>query len=166
MCCPSLSTSRLRGPWPHSRSFFSQVVDYQACHPVSQHLATRYSDQRFSAVIDAYGVQEIYNHCGDYLLPGKPFVTVGVAHKHYTYSSMVHAVIMIAVNILSSFLPGDKKRRYVQVNSAVNGEDMESLRSMVEQGRLRVPVDSCWHMKDALEVRSSRTISLYGRLLR
>lgn len=41
----------------------------------------------------------------------------------------------------------------MQINSTVNIEALEKLRSLVERGKLRVPVDSCWDMKDALHVR-------------
>jgi Zinc-binding dehydrogenase len=122
---------------------------------VSKHLATHYSVQRFSAVIDAYGVRELYSHCGDYLSPGKPFVTVGVAHKTYGYLSMLHAVFRMAVNSLTSLLPGKERRKYVQVNAAVNTEALEKLRSLAEEGKLRVPIDSCWGMMEALKVRCS-----------
>lgn len=56
-------------------------------------------------------------------------------------------------NILTSFLPSNSKRKYVQVAATVNSEAMEKLRSMMERGALRVPIDSCWDMKDALKVR-------------
>ena len=68
---------------------------------------------------------------------------------------MLHAVFGMILNILTSLLPGNNRREYVQVNAAVNMEAMEKLRSLVEQGKLRVPIDSCWGMKDALKVRSS-----------
>ncbi len=105
-------------------------------------------------------MQEIYTYCRDYLSPGKAFVTVGIAHKNYRYSSMLHAVFMMVMNSLTSLLPGDGQRKYVQVNAAVNLDAMEKLRSLVEQGKLRVPVDSCWDMKNALKVRSASVIPL------
>jgi hypothetical protein len=69
-------------------------------------------------------------------------VTVGVAHKDYSYSSMLRAVFMMIKNSLASLLLGSNRRRYVQVNAAVNPEALEKLRSMVEQGSLRVPIAS------------------------
>jgi hypothetical protein len=67
---------------------------------------------------------------------------------------MLRAVFMMVINSLKSLLPGKGKREYVQVNAAVNVEALERLRSMVEYRRLKVPIDSCWSMKDALKVRS------------
>lgn len=59
----------------------------------------------------------------------------------------------MVLNRLTSMLPGDGRRRYLQVNAAVNPEALERLRSLVQQGKLRVPIDSCWDFKDALQVR-------------
>jgi hypothetical protein len=97
----------------------------------------------------------LYSGCGDYLSPGKPFVTVGIAHKNYSYSSMLGAVLKMIKNSLTSLLPGPKQRKYVQVNAAVNLEGLVGLRSRVEQGKLKIPIDSCWDMKDALQVRAA-----------
>ena len=117
------------------------------------HLASQFSDQRFDAVIDAYGVRELYSKCGDYLKRGKPFVTVGVAHKNYSYSGMLDAVWGMVMNSVASLFPGEGRRSYLQVNATVHLEALERLRSLVEQEKLRVPVDSCWDMSDALQVR-------------
>jgi hypothetical protein len=98
-------------------------------------------------------VQEIYSHCGDYLSPGKPFVTVGIAHNHYNYSSMLYAVFRMVTNKLISILPGEGQRKYVLVSATMNLEAVDKMRSMAEQGKLSVPIDSSWDMKDALQVR-------------
>jgi hypothetical protein len=74
---------------------------------------------------------------------------------------MLYVVVTMIKNIVFSLLPGDKQRRYLQVNAAVNPEGMEKLRSMVEQKTLRVPIDSCWEMNDALKVRSTSWISFH-----
>lgn len=140
-----------------TNSACSQVIDYQTCRPLSKYLATHYSDQRFDAVIDAFGIQELYSHCDDYLKPGKPFVTVGIAHKEYRYSSFLPALFLMVMNTLTALVPGRAQRRYLQVNAAVNLEAMERLRSLVEAGKLRVPIDSCWAMNDALKVRLPRS---------
>lgn len=107
-------------------------------------------------------MQEIYRHCGDYLSTGKPFVTVGIAHNEYRYSSMLHAVFRMVMNSLTSLLPGNGQRKYLLANAAVNVDAMERLRSTVEEGKLRVPIDSCWDMEDALQVRSAICTSIRG----
>lgn len=66
---------------------------------------------------------------------------------------MLGALSAMTLNSLASLLPGDGRRRYLQVNATVNPEALERLRLLVEQGKLRVPIDSCWDLKDALQVR-------------
>ena len=139
--------------------YYSQVIDYQACRPVSTYLAKHYANQRFSAIIDAYGVQEIYSNCGAYLSPGKPFVTVGIAHKDLSYSSMLYVLFRMVTNRLIARLPGEGRRSYLLVTATMNLEATEKMRSMIEQGKLSVPIDSCWDMKDALQVRLTNSTS-------
>jgi hypothetical protein len=98
-------------------------------------------------------VQEIYSNCGNYLSAGKPFVTVGIAHKDLSYSSMLYVVFRMVTNRWLSLLPGEGRRSYLLVAATMNLEATEKLRSMAEQGKLSVPIDSCWDMEHALQVR-------------
>ena len=82
-------------------------------------------------------------------------MSVGVANKEYSYSSMLTALWKMLANVTASWIPAIPQRRYIQANSWVNQERLERLRSLVEQGKLRVLVDSCWEMEDALEVSFS-----------
>jgi len=71
---------------------FVQVVDYETKNPVHQYLAKEYSNPRFDCIIDAFGIQELYLHCHNFLAAAKPYVTVGPAFKEYTYSSVLYTV--------------------------------------------------------------------------
>ena len=135
------------------RLIVCKVVDYQAHSPVHQHLAAKYSNPRFSAVVDAFGVEELYLHCADYLGPGKPFVTVGIAFAEYTYSSMLYSVLSMLKCEFCPRILGGVPREYVRVTGIANLKDMEKLADLVECGKLRIVVDSCWGMEDANEVR-------------
>jgi hypothetical protein len=68
---------------------------------------------------------------------------------------MLFAVFGMMSNVVASLLPGERHRRYVQVSATANLEGMEKLRRMVEEGKLKIPIDSCWDMEDALKVRLS-----------
>jgi hypothetical protein len=127
-------------------------VDYEKYAPVHQYLADKFSDTRFSAIIDAYGIQELYTHCAEYLSPGKPFVTVGIAFKEYSISSMLKAASLMLRNILWPRLLGGVQRDYVNITGLVNLETIEKLGLLVEEGKLKVVVDSCWDMEDVLKV--------------
>lgn len=65
---------------------------------------------------------------------------------------MLGAVWEMVINNVVSLLPGEARRSYLQVNAVVNPEALERLRCLVEQEKLRVPIDSCWDMSDALQV--------------
>jgi hypothetical protein len=144
---------------------YGQVIDYQEHAPVHQYLATHYSNAHFSAVIDAYGVQDLYTHCADYLDPGKPFVTVGVAFDEYTVSSIMYAVFLMMNNSLWPRVLGGVPREYASVSGFTNLEVMEKLGQLVEEGKMKVVVDSCWDMEDVLKVRLNRSrIPITGAL--
>lgn len=128
------------------------MIDYQKNQPIAQYLISQFSDQRFDSVIDAFGLAGLYSSCAEFLAKGKPFVTVGVANLEYSYMSMMKAVGSMLYNVVASLVPGDQHRRYVQVASMVNQQRLERLGAMMEEGRLRVPIDSTWEMEDALKV--------------
>lgn len=61
-------------------------------------------------------------------------------------------------NSLISLFPGQGKRKYLLVNAVVSLEGLEELRLMVERGLLRIPIDSCWDMEDAIKVRPNHSV--------
>jgi NADPH:quinone reductase-like Zn-dependent oxidoreductase len=65
-----------------------QIIDREA-HPLVTFLTDTFSDTRFDVVIDAVGIQEIYNASPAFLKEGKPYVTVGPRAGSYTYLGML-----------------------------------------------------------------------------
>ena len=128
-----------------------QVIDYQLHSPVHEYLTHNYSNPRFDVIIDACGIQELYTHCAGYLAPGKPFVSVGIAFKSYTYSSVLYALFLMARNILVPRFLGGGAAPYIVVSGFVTLEGMEKLAAMVDEGKLKVMVDSCWDIEDAVQ---------------
>ena len=121
---------------------------------MSTYLAKRFSSSPFSAVIDAYGIQDIFAHCESYLAEGRPFVTVGVAFKDYTISNISSTVLQMMSNSLWPRVLGGVNREYVQVTGIANLDAMEKLAGMVASGKLRVVRDGKWGMEDALKVNT------------
>jgi hypothetical protein len=119
---------------------------------VHQYLATKYRESRFNAVIDAFGVQDLYTHCAEYLMPGKPFATVGIALKEYTVSCIFQSMSLMLSNALWPSIFGGGQREYANITGIANLEVMEKLGRWVEEGKLKVVVNSCWDMEDALKV--------------
>ncbi|KIX06484.1 uncharacterized protein Z518_04460 [Rhinocladiella mackenziei CBS 650.93] len=124
------------------------VIDHRANSPVHQFLAEKYSNNKFDAVVDAYGVQELVDNCHRFLKEGGPFVTVGIAFKEYTYCSMLFAVSRMLKNVLVPRFLGGPPRKYVQVSSLVTPEGLERLKKFCDDGKMTVPIDSCWEFED------------------
>jgi hypothetical protein len=103
-------------------------------------------------VIDARGVQDLYTYCGDYLDPGKKFVSIGVAFREYSVSSMLYAVGLMLKNTWLPRALGGGSRDYVRISSFVSLEAMDKLKNVVEKGKIAIVVDSCWDMEEVLEV--------------
>lgn len=91
-------------------------------------------------------------HCSDYLEPGKPFVSVGTAFDAYTVSSLLFASFLTRKNTWLPRVLGGGSHIYICVSGFVSPEALESLRGLVEDGKLMVVVDSCWEMTDVLKV--------------
>lgn len=136
---------------------YNQVIDYQAHAPVSQYLTSHYSESRFNAVLDAYGVQDLYEHCGDFLAPGKAFFTIGVATGEFTASGMLRSFYFMFKNVLWPSILGGVPRKFIFVNGGPKLEALEKLAKLVEAGQLRVVIDSCWEMEDGLKVSLQRS---------
>ena len=132
---------------------WNQVIDRHAHAPVEQYLASRFTNVRFSAIIDAHGVPSLYSHCPAYLSPGGTYVSVGVAFQEYTFLSVLRATYLMLKQAWWSQTLGGVSREYIGVTGIANLEVMEQLRELVEKRRLRVVIDSCWRIEDALMVR-------------
>jgi hypothetical protein len=102
--------------------------------------------------MDCFGVQEIFLNCANYLKPSMPFVTVGPAPPKYTMASMLYTVGQMLSNMLWPRLLGGVNRPYVQAAGIANLLDMERLARMATEGKLKVPIDSCWDLEDVLKV--------------
>ncbi|KAF2800433.1 zinc alcohol dehydrogenase [Melanomma pulvis-pyrius CBS 109.77] len=128
-----------------------EVIDYKAHDSVQTHLATAYASSRFNAVIDAVGIQDIFNHCPAFLAEGKPFVSIGPKAKSYTYGALIATIGLMLQNALLPRFLGGVPREYAQVTGITNLEAMEQLAKMMEKGTLRVKVGTVVTMRDVPE---------------
>jgi len=119
---------------------------------VHKHLATKYAKIPFDVIIDAYGVQELFNHCPSYLAPGKPFVTVGIAPASYSISSLIYASSCMLQNMLWPRLLGGVNRAYLQITALASLAGLEKLAELAEEGCFEVAIDLSWDMEDVLKV--------------
>lgn len=127
-----------------------EVIDYNLHSPLHSYLASSFGNPRFDAVIDAVGIQAVFEHCPQYLAKGKPYVTVGPRAHSYTYVGMLATVVTMAKNALWPQILGGTPRPYRQVAATANLKAMEALAKMVEEGKLKVHVGT--HIKmDAMQ---------------
>ena len=128
-------------------------MDYTAYVSVTKHLATTYGDSRLSAVIDAVGIQDLFNACPGFLAEGKPYVSVGPKAKSYTYWGVLSTLGVMMKNFLWPRILGGVPRMYVQVTGIVSSEALEGLKTMIEEQKLRVHVGKLVELGDVHEVR-------------
>jgi NADPH:quinone reductase-like Zn-dependent oxidoreductase len=150
--------STLRDPqksFPNEALRF-QVIDYNLHAPIHEHLIKSFGEARFDSVIDAVGIQDIFNNSPTFLAEGKSYVTVGPRAHSYTYVGMLST---IGTMIKNAFLPrvfGGVSRSYIQVTAAASLAAMQDLAKMVAEGTLKVHVGFSVGMEDAQKVMKSR----------
>jgi hypothetical protein len=120
--------------------------------PVTTQLVTKYRDSRFNAVIDAVGIQGLFNACPGFLAEGKPYVSIGPKAKSYTYWGLFSTIGVMMNNFMWPQILGGVPRKYVQVTGIANQEAMREMRTMMEEGSVRVHVGTMVDFKDAQEV--------------
>lgn len=126
------------------------------------YLAKTFSASRFNAIIDAVGIQAIFNTCPQYLAEGKPYVTVGPRQPSYTVLGMLSTIGLMAKNFLWPRILGGVPRPYVQVASAESLNAMQELAEMVEEGTLNVHVGAKFKMTEAREVSCCCVFEIFG----
>jgi NADPH:quinone reductase-like Zn-dependent oxidoreductase len=128
-----------------------QAVDYKSETPVYHTLRQQFADTSFDLVIDALGVQALFESCPAFLKSEGSFITVGVLYTELSYHGMAGMLYKMAKNILWPAALGGVPRKYHHIASAVDNAAMTRLGALCESGKLRVPVDSVWKFEDALK---------------
>lgn len=118
----------------------------------------------FDAVVDAIGVQDLYNRCAGYLVEDGVYAAIGIKPTAHSLVSYVGAFVAMQANALwprASWLGGTGRTwRGVTVLSATAGE-LEALLALLAEGKIRVVVGSEFRMEDVQKgyeiLRSGRT---------
>ncbi|GAQ03197.1 zinc-type alcohol dehydrogenase-like protein C16A3.02c [Aspergillus lentulus] len=115
-----------------------EVIDYTQEDVLG---VLRARGQVYAHVVDHIGLPDgLYAQSHAFLLPGKAFVQVGAV-------SMLTFVRRVA---WPGFLGGGK-RKYVIFMLKSNKEDIKTLGEWMQQGKLRVEVDSTYELEDAVK---------------
>jgi reticulon-4-interacting protein 1, mitochondrial len=128
------------------------VIDYRAHDNVYAVLKENFSGNQFDVVIDAMGIQTLFESSSGFLKPDGLYVTVGVLYTELSYTGMLGSLFTMAKNFLWPVMLGGVPRKYIQVASAVSQDDMARLANMCQEGRLEVPIDDIWEFEDVLKV--------------
>jgi NADPH:quinone reductase-like Zn-dependent oxidoreductase len=126
------------------------VVDYTTRESLAAHFADKHADDRFDAVLDTVGIQDLHVHSPAYLKEKGLFLDVGVMAVAPTWRAFLGLFAMLANNLVyPSFLPRGVVRKYAFFSRSANEEDLRRIVELVEDGKLKVEIDSVWAMQDA-----------------
>ncbi|KAK3307783.1 uncharacterized protein B0T15DRAFT_508315 [Chaetomium strumarium] len=121
-----------------------EFIDYRKHDPLPAYLAQHYSDKPFDFILDCVGSQALFVQSPAYLKPEGAVINIGA----------LEGFARTAFSVLSNYwLPtwlGGVPRRYIMFSTPPRRDDAVHLTRLVEEGRLRIPVDSVFEMEDAL----------------
>ncbi|PKS05336.1 hypothetical protein jhhlp_008710 [Lomentospora prolificans] len=130
----------------------NQVINRHEHGVIWEYLSERFKDEPFDAILDAYGLTEIFTHCEPYLEKGGIYVTVGTAFTSWTMWGAIASLLTTArLALLPSILGGTPRRFAAVVNDDDGPEAMEEIRSLAAAGKLRLYVDSVYDLEDVPE---------------
>ncbi|KAJ5961135.1 Polyketide synthase enoylreductase [Penicillium vulpinum] len=121
-----------------------EFIDYRKHEPLPAYLAHQYGDKPFDFVLDCVGTQALFVNSPAYLKPKGAFINIGVLEGMFVTSCNA---------LLNSWLPtwlGGVQRRFIMFSTPPARDDAVYLARLIEEGRLRIPVDSVFEMKDAI----------------
>ncbi|RMZ92381.1 hypothetical protein DV736_g381, partial [Chaetothyriales sp. CBS 134916] len=121
-----------------------EFVDYQKHQPVPAYLSQQYGNRPFDFVLDCVGTQALFVHSLAYLKAEGAVVNIGAIDG---FAEMAHNWVF------NRWLPtwlGGVPRRYVMGAAPPRRDDAICLVRLIEEGRVRIPVDSVFNMADAV----------------
>ncbi|OBT65724.1 hypothetical protein VE03_03364 [Pseudogymnoascus sp. 23342-1-I1] len=123
-----------------------EFVDYTAHTFLPAYLKSQYGTKPFNAILDCAGVQALYSHSADYLRPAGTVVNVG------TLDGSTGATFWnwFANTWCPTWL-GGVPRRYVMFSTPPTQEAATIIASLMEEGKVRILVDSVWEMEDLVK---------------
>ncbi|KAL3472583.1 hypothetical protein BJX99DRAFT_235212 [Aspergillus californicus] len=121
-----------------------EFINYRE-HPLPVHLAEKYGDHPFDFIFDVVGTQALFTHSPAYLKRDGALINIG----------MIEGIGLTSRNMLvNTWLPtwlGGIPRRYIRFSSPPERDDAVYLVHLIEQGKLRISVDSVFPMEEAVQ---------------
>ncbi|CAG8124424.1 unnamed protein product [Penicillium salamii] len=123
---------------------YIQFIDYRNHDNLPAYLARQYGDRPFDFVLDCVGTQALFVNSPSYLKVDGAVINIGVFEG--MFASARNA-------LLNNWLPiwlGGVPRRYIMFSTPPACDDVICLGRLIEEGRLRIPVDSVFSMEEAV----------------
>lgn len=123
-------------------TLYTQFIDYQNHTPLPTYLTQNYTTHPFDFILDCVGTQSLYTNSPNYLKPTGAAINIGA----------LEGFGKTAFNVLfNTFLPtwlGGVPRRYSMFSSPPSRDDAVYIARLVEEGKLRIPVDGVFGFED------------------
>ncbi|XWW97945.1 hypothetical protein V2A60_005941 [Cordyceps javanica] len=131
-----------------------EFVDYTKHTPLPDYLATTFGSQPFDSILDCVGSQALYANSPRYLRPGGPVVNIGVFEID---DGILKQMFRWFMNISCPTWLGGIARPYIFFSNTPNVYDVLNLVEMVEQGNLKVNLDSEFAIEDLMKAYERAT---------
>ena len=123
-----------------------QFVDYTAHASLPTFLASTYGSAPFDHIFDCVGSQELYVKSPAYLKEHGDLINIGAM-----ITGIGEGLWNWFQNTWRPVWLGGTPRKYVMFSTPLDRNEGVLLLRMVEEGKLRVPIDSIWEMEEALK---------------
>ena len=132
------------------------MVDYQAHQPLEEHLAQRFGEQQFDAILDCVGSHALFAKSTKYLKPDGKFVSIVGGWSQ-------GVVPFVRSKVWPRFL-GGTPRSFELFLLGASGQRAKEVAAWVEQGVIKEAlVDSEYPMEQAVEVCGVKAVvSCFG----
>ncbi|KAJ5491585.1 hypothetical protein N7539_003152 [Penicillium diatomitis] len=123
-----------------------EFIDYRKLDSLPAYLASRYGDKLFDFILDCVGTQALYANSPAYLKPEGALINIGFLEGIFTTTFNV---------LVNRFLPtwlGGVPRRYITFSTPPTRDAAIYMAKLVEEGHIRIPIDSVYDMEDAIAV--------------
>ncbi|KAK0192865.1 hypothetical protein F5146DRAFT_1102619 [Armillaria mellea] len=124
-----------------------EVIDYTK-QPLHEYFAQNPPSPKFHIILDAVALKDpsLFTHSPAYLAPGGTFVSTGAIQGLHPFNLVLKTVLAI---IWPSWL-GGVPRSYKTVGLTPDTSELEAIRQLLEEGKIKPVVDSVYEFKDVL----------------
>ncbi|RYP78199.1 hypothetical protein DL771_000676 [Monosporascus sp. 5C6A] len=125
-----------------------EFVDYKKHASLPDYLASTFGLQPFDSIIDCVGSQALYANSPRYLRPGGPLVNIGAFDIG---DGILRQMVRWFMNSSCPTWLGGIPRPYILFSNTPNIQEVLTLVEMMEQGRLKVILDSEFAIEDLMK---------------